>query len=408
MILDRKKISEVLAAYSDLTKISTMYFEDISHKKPVINSGLDPLSLMDCFEASEVLKKIRKIRDKHQSSKRRFMTYITENRVVYNIHFIKEAPSFILAGPLVKTALDPMIMSSLLKTNIHSIYQKQSLLQYIRDLPPVDENYIIISGNMMEILLANDSIPIQFQEHAGADDLFFSVSSLPAASRIMAIHLYANLLHILKNNEASRIYEISEKYTPLFMEIDGHSSNHRMLKDFFLVMIALVGWNLLDRGANQIRIFNFFHQSILSLEKELLFSEIIRCFCDTFITLEKMKPEYHHLSMSVSIYTKQVLNFLELHYNEKITLKQLADKMKISPEYLSSLLKKDTGMGIAKNINRIRIEKSKDMLRNTNKSILEIANDLGYKYQSHFTYVFKKQEAITPMEFKNRYRNQTS
>jgi len=51
-------------------------------------------------------------------------------------------------------------------------------------------------------------------------------------------------------------------------------------------------------------------------------------------------------------------------------------------------------------INRYRIAESKRLLMYTNKSIQEIAYDVGYNYQNHYNTVFKKFEGRTPMEFR--------
>ena len=51
---------------------------------------------------------------------------------------------------------------------------------------------------------------------------------------------------------------------------------------------------------------------------------------------------------------------------------------------------------------KIKIERAKTLLRNSNKSILEISTTLGFCDQGHFTKTFKSIEGITPTEYKNK------
>lgn len=97
---------------------------------------------------------------------------------------------------------------------------------------------------------------------------------------------------------------------------------------------------------------------------------------------------------------RQVLDHITIHYQEKITLEKLAEVTKLSTYYLSNLIKKETGLILAEHISRARVEQGKKLLRKTNMSILEIAQEVGYNYQNHFTSVFRRQTGVTPTEYK--------
>ena len=86
--------------------------------------------------------------------------------------------------------------------------------------------------------------------------------------------------------------------------------------------------------------------------------------------------------------------------SENITLKKLAAYVQISPVYLSSLIKKETNHSLSFHINLCRIEESKRLLVYSNKSMQEIAYDIGYTYQTHYNTVFKKFEGQTPLAYR--------
>lgn len=79
----------------------------------------------------------------------------------------------------------------------------------------------------------------------------------------------------------------------------------------------------------------------------------------------------------------------------------LAGKVNLSPNYLSDLLKKETGMNAKDQIHHYLIEEAKSILLGSSKSINEIAYELGFEYPQYFSKLFKKKTGNTPQEYRN-------
>lgn len=92
--------------------------------------------------------------------------------------------------------------------------------------------------------------------------------------------------------------------------------------------------------------------------------------------------------------------YIENNFNQDINLNFLADMFFISPNYLSSIFNEKNGMSLKDYINKLRIEKAKKYLLETDLKISEISRKLGYSQISYFGSIFKKLENLTPNEYR--------
>ena len=87
-----------------------------------------------------------------------------------------------------------------------------------------------------------------------------------------------------------------------------------------------------------------------------------------------------------------------------ISLDHLAEICHLSPNYLSSLFKKEVGISISEFIQQLRIDEAKKLLDLTNYSISEIGTFLNFNDQSYFIKTFKKHTGLTPKQYRGRDR----
>ena len=77
-----------------------------------------------------------------------------------------------------------------------------------------------------------------------------------------------------------------------------------------------------------------------------------------------------------------------------------AGELNLSPNYFGDLIKKETGKSAHEFIQLKLIDTAKGKIFNANKSLSEIAYELGFKYPQHFTRVFKQHVGMTPLEYR--------
>jgi len=103
----------------------------------------------------------------------------------------------------------------------------------------------------------------------------------------------------------------------------------------------------------------------------------------------------------------QLGSFFESGYLQKNgipSIEDIADKMSISQRYLSDTLKKQTGKTTTEHLQLYLIEEAKNILLKPNRSISEVAYELGFEYPQYFSRLFKKKEGVSPSEYRERYR----
>jgi AraC-like DNA-binding protein len=85
------------------------------------------------------------------------------------------------------------------------------------------------------------------------------------------------------------------------------------------------------------------------------------------------------------------------------TVKYLAEKVNLSPDYLSDLLRNLTGLTAQQYIHQKLIDRAKDLLTTTNLTVGEIAYQLGFEYPQSFNKLFKKKMQVSPLEFRQSF-----
>ena len=137
-------------------------------------------------------------------------------------------------------------------------------------------------------------------------------------------------------------------------------------------------------------------QRLIVSNIELLLNYCTRYFDRQFITraktnhgiltkLETLLHEYFNSGISLS--------------NGLPTVKYIANELNLSSNYLSDLLKKETGLSALEHIHKAITIEAKRRLLFPEKSISTVAYDLGFEYPQYFTRLFKKETGMTPKEF---------
>ena len=92
--------------------------------------------------------------------------------------------------------------------------------------------------------------------------------------------------------------------------------------------------------------------------------------------------------------------YLQDHRQELVAMGDMAQLCHLSPSYFSRLFRRETGETFINYMNRQKVQWAKEMLKNSNTPVSQIAADLGYMDSSYFINVFKKFEGTTPLAYR--------
>lgn len=103
---------------------------------------------------------------------------------------------------------------------------------------------------------------------------------------------------------------------------------------------------------------------------------------------------------------KIVIDYIHEHYQNSITISELADLLHFSEPYFMRYFKRHTGVTSVDYINDFRMNKAIELLMNTENSIMEIAIQVGMHNISYFNRLFKKKYEMTPKEYRKKYQEE--
>jgi two-component system response regulator YesN len=101
---------------------------------------------------------------------------------------------------------------------------------------------------------------------------------------------------------------------------------------------------------------------------------------------------------------RAVLEYIQSHYREDISLQSVAGHFHLNKSYLSQLFKQQTGENFSNYLTRLRIEKAKELLRMPDQNLFSVCEAVGFWNTSYFGQVFKKSVGLTPSDYAKQFR----
>ncbi len=215
---------------------------------------------------------------------------------------------------------------------------------------------------------------------------------------------YEKELEFYSAVSSGNIERVKELYTPLAVEGYGKLSQDpvRNVKYHLVITIALIARFCIEAGMPMETSYTISDIYINRLDVSTTEQQLSEIHREVFLEYTKRMQKVN----SGEAYSKHVLMCLDLIYNNiynGIRVQELADKLGLTPQYLSKLFKQEVGVTISDYIMSRRIQAAKNMLKFSDYTPLDIGNYLNFSSHSHFISCFRKHTGMTPRQYRESF-----
>ncbi len=261
---------------------------------------------------------------------------------------------------------------------------------------------------LSKIITDEDTVEFNFfNQRENLNDLKFS-------SSLDFIHLDLNTINFLKEISSYRFKLNNKNETTNWVYSDSKRltiENPVAGEYSLLIETKSFGEDWKPAYSIAITIIDPFYKTNSFYAGMLIFTLITSLSYYQFNMYKKRKNKYRTSSFNKvksRELKEKIINLFEVgktYKDPKITLQQVADKLKIPKEHISQLINSEFGQNFNDFVNTYRVNEAKEMLAKNGDlkmQILEIAYEVGFNSKSSFNTAFKKFTGLTPSEFKKR------
>lgn len=178
-----------------------------------------------------------------------------------------------------------------------------------------------------------------------------------------------------------------------------------LLKGLLLELVVMISRAAVEAGASQTEVLGLDFSLITDLaeidDDEALAAWLRNTLEHVISIIEKQKAP------APALLINRAFEFIQKNLRHDISRDHVARHMGISPSHFSRILKERTGRSFSELLRQCRVDQASDLLRTTDKSIAEIADECGFCDQSYFTRVFQDLKGMTPKRFRDTARRES-
>ena len=327
---------------------------------------------------------------------------VTSEHLFFGFVRIDGMEGFYAVGPTTTFRPTTALVRALLKEMGQHAHHEAMLLEYLQKIPPYTVGQ---SRHMLSILdfLVNGEYEREMK-HVQMKKLKIPSDYIENMQLLTIEHFGSDLEKEITSFVEYGRQDLMEKYLDsMFTGKDGipdiSPDAERALKNLFIFSLGIISRTAYRSGLEYNTVnemTSYFLTRIEDFRGSLQISLYIRRMFMTFANMVAMIKK----TPASSIIVHKVQQVVFSHMYEKITPTMIAKKLDIALPYLCRHFKGQTGKTIATYVNEVKIDEAKRLLSSSDKSVLEIAEQIGYSSPSYMASVFKKITGTTPENFR--------
>ncbi|KAB8139317.1 helix-turn-helix domain-containing protein [Gracilibacillus oryzae] len=194
-----------------------------------------------------------------------------------------------------------------------------------------------------------------------------------------------------------RIKEAEELIRQFFDELLDNSKKEVSVQSGMMQLYSTIQHEILLSGVDPVLLYkgrNMYEELSQLREIEWVIRWLMEQVIEPYITYLE-----DHTNMEMKLIIDQVVLYIEENYMEDISLESCAEYAGITPYTLSKAFKKIHGTNFIDYLTKVRMDKAKELLLQTNMKINEISEQVGYRH-SYFNRIFKKHVGLPPSQYR--------
>lgn len=201
------------------------------------------------------------------------------------------------------------------------------------------------------------------------------------------------IISLIKKNDFENALE---SFNKLLLKITELSSLP-YVKKFALEFYILVTSKVFDTDEDICHVFGDTFIPNLEIHNMETIHDVASWLTKTFEKILNYLSAHSKLKYRREI--QEAIEYINQNYSTEVTVERIAEKLFISPYYLMHLFKQEVGKTFSEYLIEYRIEKAKELLKNSRLKIYEISEKVGYNSTKYFSQLFKKITGLTPSEY---------
>lgn len=196
--------------------------------------------------------------------------------------------------------------------------------------------------------------------------------------------------------------EVTHKLNSIFEAVcSNRNTPVGYVQNICIELINQASKTLFELGQNLDLIIADFPSMFNEVYSKRNVTDLQRMMFEFFNTLTDFFAQKHNQKNSHMI--KKIKDIIAKGYMENLTVARLSEEVYLSPNYISLIFKQETGENITEYITKIRMEAAKELLKDFDLKILEVAEMVGYENATYFSTVFKKFVGMHPQKYRSLF-----